>query len=218
MPTKTKENYLKAIYSLSIVDPQVSLSDVSREMGVSVPTVNSMVKKLKLDKWVKYEKYKPVKITPKGSRAAAGIIRKHRLTEMFLVKVMGFGWEEVHDIAEEMEHIDSTQLFDRMDELLNYPTVDPHGSPIPDKDGKVEVQHYMSLSDRIVGDKVRLCALKDSSTELLNYLNDQDISLGQEMAVLKIEPFDKSMRVELKGGKDLMLSTDVCSCLMTEVA
>lgn len=217
MPTKTKENYLKAIYSLSLIDPQVSLSDVSREMNVSVPTVNSMVKKLEVDKWVKYEKYKPLKITAKGRRAAAGIIRKHRLTEMFLVKVMGFGWENVHDIAEEMEHIDSSQLFDRMDELLNYPSVDPHGSPIPDKEGKVEQQNFIPLSNRQLGDKVRVCALKESSTELLVYLNEQEISLGQELTVLKIESFDKSMRFDSKGGKSLILSSDVCKCLMTEI-
>jgi DtxR family Mn-dependent transcriptional regulator len=217
MPTKTKENYLKAIYSLSLLDSSVSLSALSREMGVSVPTVNSMVKKLEADKWVKYEKYKPLKITAKGKRAAAMIIRRHRLTEMFLVQVMGFGWEEVHDIAEEMEHIDSPPLFDRMDELLNYPSVDPHGSPIPDKEGKVQQQDYSPLSDRRPGDNIRVCALKDSSTELLIYLTEQEITLGQELTVLKIEAFDKSMRFTMKSGKKLMLSTAVCQCLMTEL-
>jgi len=216
MPSKTKENYLKAIYSLSLEDPQVSASDLSREVGVSVPTVNSMIKKLEGDKWVKYEKYKPIKITAKGKRAAARIIRKHRLTEMFLVKIMGFGWEEVHHIAEEMEHIDSERLFDRMDELLNYPSVDPHGSPIPDKEGQVEHQDHVPLSDRALGEKVRFCALKDSSTDLLVYLNEQEIALGLELTILKVEAFDKSMRLELKGGKDIVLSHDVCRCLMTE--
>lgn len=216
MPSKTKENYLKAMYSLSLDSPNVSLSDLSRELGVSVPTVNSMVKKLELLKWVVYEKYKPLKLTAKGKRLAAGIVRKHRLTEMFLVKIMGFGWEEVHHIAEEMEHIDSEHLFDRMDELLNYPTVDPHGSPIPDKAGKVIQSNHQALSDCKVGDKLRLCALYSSTAELLVYLNEQNISLGLEMTVLKIEPFDKSMRLEISGESIISLSQAVCQCLMTE--
>ena len=216
MPSKTKENYLKAIYALAHIDPNVSVSDLSREMNVSVPTANSMVKKLEANKWIKYEKYKPLRLTAKGKREAAGIIRKHRLTEMFLVKNMGFGWEEVHDIAEDMEHIDSEQLFDRMDELLNYPSVDPHGSPIPDKNGVVQQTDHTPLSDRKVGECVRLCALADSSSELLLYLNEQTISLGTEMTVLKVEPFDKSVRIELRGGQSTTLSKEVSQCLMTE--
>jgi DtxR family Mn-dependent transcriptional regulator len=215
MPSTTKENYLKAIYSLSLIDSNVSISDLSREMEVSVPTANSMVKKLEASKWIKYEKYKPIRITARGKREAAGILRKHRLTEMFLVQIMRFGWEEVHDIAEEMEHINSELLFDRMDEILNYPSIDPHGSPIPDKKGKMEPQNHIPLSDCMPGTKVRLCALKESSSELLVYLNEQHISLGLEMTILKIEAFDKSMRLELSGGKDLILSHNVCRCLMT---
>ncbi len=205
------------MYTLSHQDGQVSVSDLSREMNVSVPTVNSMVKKLEANRWVKYEKYKPLRLTAKGKREAAGIIRKHRLTEMFLVKIMGFGWEEVHDIAEDVEHVDSDRLFDRMDELLNYPSVDPHGSPIPDKKGVVQQANYVRLADRKAGDHVRLCALADSSSELLLYLNEQVISLGTEMAVLKIEPFDSSIRIEFDGGRSTTLSRDVCQCLMTEV-
>lgn len=215
MPSTTKENYLKAIYSLSLIDVNVSVSDLSRELNVSVPTVNSMVKKLEASNWVNYEKYKPLRITIKGKREAARIIRKHRLTEMFLVQIMGFGWEAVHDIAEEMEHIKSDILFDRMDEILNYPTIDPHGSPIPNKKGEIETQNHVPLSECKTGAKVRFCALRDSSSELLVYLNEQNISLGLELTILKIEPFDKSMRLESQGRNDLILSHNVCCCLMT---
>ena len=136
MPTKTKENYLKAIYFLDLKKNNISITDISLKMNVSKPTTNNMVKKMEEKGWVIYEKYKPIKLTSKGKKLGALIVRKHRLTEMFLSQVMSFGWEEVHDIAEEIEHIHSEIFFDRMDELLGFPTTDPHGSPIPDKKGK----------------------------------------------------------------------------------
>lgn len=217
MPSKTKENYLKALYSLSIHDPEVTVSDLSKELGVSVPTVNSMVKKLEAGKWVKYEKYKPLTMTAKGRRTAAAIIRKHRLTEMFLVQVMGFGWEEVHDIAEDMEHIDSEMLFDRMDELLDFPLVDPHGSPIPDKQGNVKEHDHRPLSDLGEGARARLRALNDSSKTLLEYLNSHRIRLGSEMTKGHTEAFDGSARVTMGDGRELTLSREVCGSLLVEL-
>lgn len=217
MPTQTKENYLKAIYALSQKDESVSLSDLSRELQVSMPTANNMVKKLQENEWIDYEKYKPLVLTPKGHTLAALIIRKHRLAEMFLSKVMGFGWEEVHDIAEDMEHIQSDKLFDRMDELLGYPTIDPHGSPIPDKEGKITQKTYTPLSEIKVGKKVRLCTLSDTSTDLLVYLNNKGITLGTEIQVLSLESFDKSIQVSYLQQKSVTLSREVCSCLLVEI-
>ena len=217
MPTQTKENYLKAIYALSQKDESVSLSDLSRELQVSMPTANNMVKKLQENEWIDYEKYKPLVLTPKGHTLAALIIRKHRLAEMFLSKVMGFGWEEVHDIAEDMEHIQSDKLFDRMDELLGYPTIDPHGSPIPDKEGKITQKTYTPLSEIKVGKKVRLCTLSDRSTDLLVYLNNKGITLGTEIQVLSLESFDKSIQVSYLQQKSVTLSREVCSCLLVEI-
>lgn len=217
MPTQTKENYLKAIYALSKGGNEVSVTELSKEMKVSAPTVNNMVKKLEAAGWVTYQKYKPLKLTSKGKTAAALVIRKHRLSEMFLAKMMGFGWEEVHDIAEEMEHIHSEKLFDRMDELLGYPTVDPHGSPIPDKLGVVTRKDYIRLSDVKEGQKVRLCSLDNSSSDLLLFLNTKSIKLGTEISVLKIEPFDKSFLVAYDVHTSIMLSHEVCKCLMVEL-
>ena len=131
MATHIKENYLKAIYYLDRKDKNISMSDLSKDMKVSIPTVNSMVKRLQEEKWVVYEKYKPLRITKKGKKQAALIIRKHRLTEMYLVQLMGFGWDEVHDIAEEIEHINNSESFIRMRELLGNADIDPHGSKIP---------------------------------------------------------------------------------------
>lgn len=216
MATHVKENYLKAIYYLDRKDHNISLSELSKEMGVSIPTVNSMVKRLQEEKWVVYEKYKPLKITSKGKKQAALIIRKHRLTEMFLEQFMGFGWDEVHDIAEEIEHIKIDDFFDRMDKLLGYPSVDPHGSPIPDKDGNVVQKEYIKLSEALAGENYRICALKDSSKEFLQYLNRQEIKLGTTVEIVRIEPFDKSMKVVYGNSTAVVLSSDVCSRLMVE--
>jgi len=216
MATHIKENYLKAIYFLDQKDENISLSELSKELGVSIPTVNSMVKRLQEEKWVIYEKYKPLKITPKGKKKAALIIRKHRLTEMFLEQFMGFGWEEVHDIAEEIEHIKVDDFFDRMDKLLGYPSVDPHGSPIPDKDGNVVEKEYMPLSEGTADNNYRICALNGSSQEFLHYLNRQQIKLGTLIEVIRVEPFDKSMKVVYNNMTPVVLSSDVCSRLLVE--
>lgn len=192
------------------------LSDLSREMGVSTPTANSMVKKLQEQGWVVYEKYKPLELTGRGRKAAALIIRKHRITEMFLVEKMGFGWEEVHDIAEEMEHINSEELFERMDEMLGCPSVDPHGSPIPGKDGTFIMQAFKKLAEVRAGTRVRLCALANSSKDFLLYLNSKKLELGVEMDVLGIEPFDQSMTVSYGDHTLTMLSREVCERLLVE--
>jgi DtxR family Mn-dependent transcriptional regulator len=216
MPSQTKENYLKALYFLSREGEKISLTELSREMGVSTPTANSMVKKLQEKGWVIYQKYKPLELTNSGRKTAALIIRKHRLAEMYLVERMGFGWEEVHDIAEEMEHIDSELLFDRMDELLGYPSADPHGSPIPDKEGKVAIAEHHKLSEAEAGSKVRLEALRDSSTEFLLFLNTKKLELGTEIDILHIEPFDKSITVSYNELAPTMLSHEVCERLLVE--
>ena len=214
MPTQTKENYLKAIYFLDQKDSDISLTELSKEMDVSAPTANDMVKKLQARGWVTYQKYKPLKLTKKGRKEAALIVRKHRLAEIFLSRIMGFGWEEVHDIAEEMEHIQSEDLFDRMDELLGNPKFDPHGSPIPDKEGNITRRDYSKLSEIEEGKKVRVCSLSDSSTELLLFLNDKKIKLGTEMKVLKVEPFDNSYMVAYDHFSSVMLSHEVCKRLL----
>lgn len=216
MLSKTKENYLKAIYFLDQKNEDITVTDLSKEMEVSTPTTNNMVKKLQAKGWISYEKYKPLKLTAKGRKTAALIVRKHRLAEMFLARVMGFGWEEVHDIAEDLEHIQSQKLFDRMDELLGYPTIDPHGSPIPDKEGNVTAKQYLALSEIPPDKTVRLCSLADSSTELLKYLNSKEIRLGTEIHVHQIEPFDKSYTVSYDAHAGVMLSHAVCKCLLVE--
>ena len=217
MPSQTKENYLKAIYFLDQKNQDVSLTALSREMKVSAPTANNMIKNLKEIGWVEYIRYKPIRLTDEGRRAAALIVRKHRLTEMFLTRIMGFGWEEVHDIAEEIEHVQSDKLFDRMDDLLGFPDLDPHGSPIPDKDGNIVERSFVRLTEVKEGGRVILRSLSDSSKDLLHFLNRKEISLGTEMQVIGIEAFDGSLLIAYAGHPSVMLSYEVCRLLEVEV-
>lgn len=216
MASQTKENYLKAMLFLADEKGNFSLTELSRKLGVSTPTANNMVKKLQDQGWVIYEKYKPLKLTKKGSRKAALILRKHRLTEMYLTEIMGFGWEEVHEIAEQIEHIQAEKLFDRMDQLLGFPKVDPHGSPIPDKEGVIAERTYKKLINCEIGDKARLCAVSDSSHELLVLLNDKKISLGTEFYLRSRQAFDQSMIVDYDDCYGEVLSKEVSSRLMVE--
>lgn len=217
MPTAIKEDYLKAMYYLNKQNRQINLTDLSKQLGVSKPTANNMVKKLGEIGWVNYQKYKPVELTNKGQKTAALIIRKHRLTEMFLHKIMGFGWEEVHEIAEQIEHIHSDKFFERMNEMLDYPTADPHGSPIPNKEGEVSKQTYTKLVEIPVGTTVQLCALAESSAELLEYLNHLQIKLGTKIQVHKIEAFDQSMLISYDASKPILISQKVAKSLLVKL-
>ncbi|MEM9823370.1 MAG: metal-dependent transcriptional regulator [Bacteroidota bacterium] len=214
MPTSVKENYLKALYFLDQEDHRINITDLSKKLGVSKPTASNMVKSLEEQGWVIYEKYKPVKLTEKGRKAAALVIRKHRLTEMFLAEVMGFGWEEVHEIAEQMEHIDSDPLFARMDEMLNHPTVDPHGSPIPDKDGVVVEQNLKLLSSFLPKQRGQLAALANSSKELLYHLNQCNIKLGSVIQLIQVEAFDESRLIQCDQQSPILISQKVAESLL----
>ena len=216
MASQTAENYLKTLFNLANEKGEINLSEISTTLNVSTPTANSMVKNLANQGLVNYERYKPVSLTVKGKKAAALIIRKHRLTEMFLVEKMGFGWEVVHEIAEQIEHINSPVLFDRMEELLGHPTVDPHGSPIPDRNGKIIPQSNRKLSDCKRGDVVKLVALTNSSEDFLLFLNSKNISLGVILNIESVEKFDGTITVSyLKTFKE-MLSAIVCERLLVE--
>ncbi|MFY0671922.1 MAG: metal-dependent transcriptional regulator [Bacteroidia bacterium] len=216
MATSTVENYLKALFNIANDKGDVNISDLSHHMAVSKPTVNSMVKSLHQEGYVTYEKYKPLKLEEKGRKAGALIIRKHRLTEMFLVEQMGFGWEDVHEIAEQIEHIKSPAFFDRMDQLMDYPKVDPHGSPIPDKSGQVIEQNYKKLSECNLGDVVNVVALSNSTKQFLEFLDSREIGLKTQIHIKAIESFDNSMLVSYAAHNSETLSEKVCEKLLVK--
>ena len=215
MNSLTEENYLKALYHLINDNDEVSVNDLSRQLNIKMPSVNSMIKKFADKKWVKYESYKPIKLTEKKKKEASLIVRKHRLTEMFLVEKMGFGWENVHVIAEQLEHIHSEVFFDKMDEILNYPKVDPHGEPIPDKDGNVIQPDFKKLSKCQENEIVELASVTTSSEEFLSFLNKRNLSLGTEIKVLQKEDFDHSIKVSYNGQEENFSKT-VCDRLLVK--
>ena len=215
MKSLNEENYLKAIFHLIDKDDTFTVNELSKMLNIKMPSVNSMMKKFSQKNWVIYESYKPIKITALGKKEAAHVVRKHRLTEMFLVEKMGFGWEVVHEIAEQLEHIHSEIFFDKMDELLNYPKVDPHGEPIPDKQGNIIQQNLTKLSECKAGETVILSAVIDSSDEFLTYLNHRNLSLNSELKILEVEKFDPSMKIEF-DGKTETLSKMVCDKILVQ--
>ena len=217
MPTQATENYLKALYSLHLKNPEISLTELGQRLGVSKPTVNEMIKRLEKEGWVMYERYKPISLTEEGKKMAALVIRKHRLSEMFLSDIMGFGWEEVHQIAEQIEHLKSDIFFDRMDEMLGFPTSDPHGSPIPDREGNMIKNNYKTLSQIKEGETVELKALRSSDKEFLMYLNKKEISLGVEIKVNNIEVFDNSFTVSYGEQVNVVLSQAVAAKLLVVI-
>jgi len=216
MVSKTKENYIKALFYLHQKSEDISLSHLGEELQVSKPTANDMIKKLQSEGMVISEKYKPIRITEKGKKEAAKIIRKHRLSEIFLLQIMNFGWEEVHEIAEELEHIKIDKFFDRMDELLGFPTTDPHGSPIPDKNGNFSKPNYKRLSQLATGSKAEIKALRESSNEFLLFLNKKSIQLHTKITIQHIESFDDSFTISYDDHKHVVLSKAICDRLLVE--
>ena len=216
MASQTEENYLKGLLTLADNKGETAISDLSNLLQVSTPTANSMVKNLSEQGLVHYEKYKPISLTAKGKKEAALVIRRHRLTEMYLVEKMGFGWETVHEIAEQVEHIKSPIFFDRMDELMGHPTVDPHGSPIPDKNGKISAKPYQKLSDCKAGDVVKFAAITHSSEEFLKYLNSKKLSLGLPIKIESVEAFDGSVTILYHKNLRETLSAVVCQKMLVD--
>lgn len=208
--TLTEENYLKALFHLTTDKNSVAVNELSKFLGVKMPSVNNMMKKFAEKKWVKYETYKPLLVTDLGKKEAALVVRKHRLTEMFLVKNMNFSWDNVHEIAEQLEHVHSSIFFDKMDELLDYPKFDPHGEPIPDKQGNIIDLDYVKLSDCKADEKFIFSAVTFSDDAFLSYLTQRNLVLGTKLTILKIEEFDQSITIEIEG------KTETLSHLATE--
>lgn len=216
MGSLTEENYIKSIYALSQATGEVFVSELAKKLEVKLPTVNSMIKKLASKKMVAYAPYQGIKLTEKGKREALGIIRKHRLAELFLVKVMGLGWEEVHDIAEQLEHVNSPRFYARIDELLNYPRFDPHGEPIPDINGKIQLQKRTSLNDLAEGETAIITAVAEDEKSFLDHLNAKSLQIGNRITIVKKELFDGSITLQLKSKKEVMLTHQVAERILVD--
>lgn len=194
--THSEENYLKAIYHLTVqLEAEVPTNAIAEMMETKASSVTDMLKKLADKALINYIKYQGVSLTDKGRHAAKMIVRKHRLWEVFLVEKLAFTWDEVHDIAEQLEHIKSEQLINKLDDFLGNPTEDPHGDPIPDAQGKITKTEKLLLSELVESETAICVGVKDSSADFLQYLNKQKIALGAVIKVLGRENFDASLHL-----------------------
>ena len=212
MLTTTEENYLKALLHLSVAELNpngAGINQLASKLDVRPATVNNMVKKLKDKDLVEYEKYGKIQLTEHGRHLAVQVIRKHRLWETFLFTKLDFTWDEVHEVAEQLEHIRSQKLIDRMDEFLGFPEYDPHGDPIPKQDGAMPASKAIPLSDMPENVKCVFVAVNDTSTAFLQQLKRFNLEIGAELVVTERMPYDKSVWVKNKQGDGFQLSEKI---------
>lgn len=206
MLTHSEENYLKAIYHLSYTEIEgISTNAIALKVDTKASSVTDMIKKLSEKNLIIHKKYRGVFITDLGKYTARMVIRKHRLWEVFLVEKLNFHWDEVHEIAEELEHIKSEKLINALDSFLNFPKEDPHGDPIPNAKGEIITREKILLSETEINKKYICVGVKDTSANFLQYLDRQSIALGTEFNIIKVEEFDQSIYV-VKNGKEQTLS------------
>ena len=214
--TISEENYLKVIYHLSLVSPKgVNTNAIAGMLETKASSVSDMLKKLSAKEMVSYQKYQGVLLTDKGIRIAKMIVRKHRLWEVFLVEKLHFSWDEVHEIAEELEHIKSEKLINKLDAFLDFPAFDPHGDPIPDVNGDVKKVNKLLLSDSKLNKEYRCIGVKDSSSDFLKYLDKQKIALGSTFLVKEKEVFDDTLLVEV-NAKEISISHKIANNLYVQ--
>lgn len=213
MFSQAEENHLKNIYSLQNEDnSSINTNLLAAKMNTKPSSVTDMLKKLAVKDLVDYKKYQGVSLTEKGEKIALKVIRKHRLWEYFLVEKLQYNWEEVHDIAEQLEHIKSETLINNLESFLRFPKFDPHGDPIPDKNGRVPINNAICLLDLKVGNVGILNSVKDSSKSFLNYLNKKNIALGDRFKIIDIEAYDNSIHIETRTHH-MVLSKNVAKNL-----
>ncbi len=211
--TRAEENYIKTIFHLGGASSQlISTNAIAEEMETKPSSVTDMAKKLAGKELVIYVKYQGVSLTEKGVKTALTIIRKHRLWEVFLVKKLDFTWDEVHEVAEQLEHIKSEKLIDQLDALLEYPKYDPHGDPIPSKTGEFKERDKQLLSELPIHAKGVCVGVKDTSSAFLRFLDKNRIALGHTITILDKEDFDDSLRIQI-DGRELQISNQIATNL-----
>lgn len=214
----TEENYLKAIYHLSESgESDVTTNAIAEELSTKAASVSDMIRKLSRKKVIDYEKYRGVQITPAGEKIALQVIRKHRLWEVFLVEKLDFNWDEVHEVAEQLEHIKSPTLIARLDKFLGYPTMDPHGDPIPNEHGEIKTHPQMPLVEFDTGNSGIVVKVPDADPSLLRHLDKVGMKLGSKIQVLEKVEFDNSVLINIDGKKEIYLSGEMAKNIMLAV-
>jgi DtxR family Mn-dependent transcriptional regulator len=215
MLSHTEENYLKAIFKiLEKEQGSASTNAIAQSMSTAAASVTDMLKRLAEKEMIHYEKYKGVNLSPQGQKIATDLIRRHRLWEVFLVDKLDFTWDQIHEIAEQMEHVKSDLLIERLDQYLGHPKFDPHGDPIPSNDGKFTIRNQVSLSIMQIGEKGHLIGVRENDDEFLKYLNSLNIRLGSQFEIIAYYEYDHSIRVKIDDNEALTLSSKVCRNLL----
>lgn len=197
----SEENYIKAIFHLQHVDGTVTTNELAAELNARPASITDMMKKLKTKKLVHYEAYHGFRLSNEGRKVALLIIRRHRLWEFFLAEKLKFSWDEVHDVAEDLEHVSSKKLVDKLDEFLGFPRFDPHGDPIPDANGKIEASKQVCLSELPLNKPAIVGHVADQSTEMLELLKHKNIAIGTKLEVKRKFDFDKSMEIRIRQSR-----------------
>jgi len=211
----TEENYLKAIYHLSEDGKiDVSTNAISDALNTKPASVSDMLKKLSQKEVINYIKYQGVSLTPSGQKIALQIIRKHRLWEVFLVEKLKFNWDEVHEIAEQLEHIQSNLLIERLDEFLGFPPFDPHGDPIPNERGEMKAKKHTPLSETDLHNQGKVIGLKETSPLFLQYLDKAGIYIGAKIKVMDKIEFDGSLEILIDNKKTILVSSEVAKNIL----
>lgn len=214
----TEENYLKVIHRLSeATSEEISTNAVAELMQTKAASVTDMLRKLAEKGWVNYQKYQGVRLSPTGEKIALSIVRKHRLWEVFLVDKMGFNWDEVHEIAEQLEHIESDDLVNKLDEYLGFPKTDPHGDPIPNKEGVLPELAYSHLSDIKATKTCTLMGVAQDSAVFLQLLTKLQLSLGAKLDIKEINEFDRSIFVSINDAEPIFISHEVAKNILVKI-
>ncbi len=211
------EDYLKAIYNIQQENGKVATTTLAKKMSIAPASATGMIKRLSDLKLVTYEKYQGVKLTRSGEQIALEVIRHHRLIELFLAEALGLPWDKVHDEAEKWEHVLSDEVEERIDQLLGYPTRDPHGAPIPGRDGKMPELNDVQLTDLIKGQQAAIVQVNSKNPELLRYLGSMALYPDTVLVVLEVAPFDGPVTIEV-DGKQHILGRKVAENIFVEIS
>lgn len=205
----SEENYIKSIYHLQAITDKVNTNSLARELNTKAASVTDMLKKLKAKKLIQYERYYGFKLNEKGTQTALSIIRRHRLWEFFLVTKLGFEWDKVHIIAEELEHVSSLDLIKKLDAFLGNPKIDPHGDPIPDVNGKIAVIKQINLFGLPLKKTAIVSSVGNQSAQMLEMLKHYGISIGTQIKINKSFRFDRSLEIKLPKQPPCIISEQV---------
>ena len=208
--SNTEENYLKVIFKISSgTNKSASTNAISKLVETSAASVTDMLKRLSEKGLINYIKYKGVNLTKEGTKIATTLVRKHRIWEVFLVEKLNFNWDEVHDIAEELEHIQSDELINRLDQYLGHPKFDPHGDPIPDAEGNFTFRKQITLTEMKVGESGVVVGVQEHSSPFLQYLDRLNLQLGVEVKLIERFEYDESIRIIIGKENEQILTQKV---------